>query len=136
MAQSEPKRPKQTGRSGVRGPGGPPPVGPPNPARYGGRTVTPGRARFEDASRPWLLRLRRMPTWLVIIAMGLFLFAGLVLTGPLAWLGGLFLLVTAAFLGWLLALSWPVLTTSSRVLRVVVVGMVVGIAVLKFLGRM
>lgn len=67
--------------------------------------------------------------------MAVLLFFGLIQTGGLAWLGALFLLIVAAFLGWLLALAWPVLPTSSRMTRLIVVAAVVGIAILKLMGR-
>jgi hypothetical protein len=81
------------------------------------------------------MRLLALPRWLIVVLMGTFLFLGLIQTGNLAWLGGIFLLIVGGFLGWLLALSWPVLTTGRRLTRVIVVAAVLGIAVLKFLGR-
>jgi hypothetical protein len=76
-----------------------------------------------------------VPRWLVVIALALALFFGLIQSGSLSWLGGLLLLLVALFLGWLLALAWPVLGGGSKLLRVVVVTAVVGIAILKFAGR-
>jgi hypothetical protein len=76
-----------------------------------------------------------VPRWLVVIALALALFFGLIQSGSLSWLGGLLLLLVALFLGWLLALAWPVLGGGSKLLRVVVVTAVVGIAILKFVGR-
>ena len=81
------------------------------------------------------MALQRVPRWLLVVLPALLLFAGLVMPAPLAWLGGILLLLVAAFLGWLLLLSWPALTQGSRTVRVITVAAVVGIAVLKFLGR-
>jgi hypothetical protein len=51
-----------------------------------------------------------------------------------AW-SGLFFTVVALFVAWLLALSWPLLTPSSRALRVVVVAIVVFAAIWRFTGH-
>ena len=126
---------------GVRGPGGPPP-----PPAKGGRQSPSGpprssasgsaaRMAFEDRSRPLLRWMHALPRWIIVIAPAVLLFLGLVLTGPVAWVGGLLLLLVAAFLGWLTALSWPAITLGSRALRVLVVLALVGVAAFKFLGR-
>ena len=126
--------------SGVRGPGGPPPAGASNAAR--GRQPggpTPGRSdrrrAFEERSYPLLRRLSAAPRWLVVITPALLLFLGLVLTGPVAWLGGLLLLLVTALLAWLTALSWPAISPGSRLLRSIVVLALLGVAILKLLGR-
>ena len=62
-------------------------------------------------------------------------FLGLILTGPLAWVGGIALLLVWAFVAWLTALSWPALTPGSRLFRLVVVLALAGVVVLKFMGR-
>ncbi len=119
---------------GVRGPSGPA-----APSPTSGRPSSPrpavSRSKLERRSLPLLLALQRFPRWLIVILMALCLFLGLIQTGGLAWLGGILMLVVAAFLGWLLVLSWPVITPSSRVIRSIVVAAVVGLAILKFLGR-
>lgn len=125
------KRPKKGQLPpGVKGPAPQPnnqrPTNPP--------TGTP-RSNLERASIPILARLLSVPRWLIVVAMGTFLFLGLIQTGGLSWLGGIFLLIVGGFLGWLLLLSWPVLSTGRRISRIVVVAAVLGIAVLKFLGR-
>lgn len=126
----------------VRGPGGPPPPPRPGakpsgakPSASAARAGQPSRARLEQVSYPILVAMQRVPRWLVVVLMALCLFLGLIQTGSLAWLGGILLLLVAAFLGWLVALSWPVISPGSRALRVLVVVAVAGIAVLKFLGR-
>jgi len=63
------------------------------------------------------------------------LVGGLILTGPLAWVGGIALLVVWAFVAWLTALSWPALSPGSKLLRLLVVVALFGVVVLKFLGR-
>ena len=118
---------------GVKGPA-PQPSRSANPRRDSTPAGTP-RGNLERASIPILARLMSVPRWLIVVAMGTFLFLGLIQTGDLSWLGGIFLLVVGGFLGWLLALSWPVLTPGRRLTRIVVVAAVLGIAALKFLGR-
>ena len=48
-------------------------------------------------------------------------------------LGGVLLLVLAAFLAWLAVLGWPSLTPMGRLLRLVVVGIVVYVAFTKLI---
>jgi hypothetical protein len=63
------------------------------------------------------------------------LFLGLIQTGDLAWLGGIFLAIVTVFLGWLFVLAWPVLPVQARFIRAVVVLAAGGISILKFTGR-
>lgn len=121
---------------GVRGPGGPPPASQPARAGQPSRAASSDpRKALERFSYPLLLAMQRVPRWLVVILMATCLFLGLIQSGSLAWLGGILLLLVALFLGWLVTLSWPVISPGSRILRVVVVAAIVGIAILKFLGR-
>jgi hypothetical protein len=138
---------------GVRGPGGPPPppkMEPKTGPKTGKATPAPTRSalgpmprkpasalrrKFEDRSLPLVQRLSRMPKFLIIVTPGMLLFFGLALTGSLAWLGGILLLFVAAILAWLTALSWPVVGMGSKFMRVVVILVVFGFAVLKFRGR-
>lgn len=125
---------------GVRGPGGPPsaakPTQPERP-RIGAPSASPSNARrsFEEFSRPIIERIYAVPRWIVVIAPAVLLFLGLILSGPLAWLGALMLLIVTILLAWLTALSWPAITPGSRILRVIVVIAIAGVTVLKFLGR-
>lgn len=123
--------------SGVRGPGGPPGARGPRQPRQTDTNPTASRARlrFEQASYPGLRALHGAPRWLMVVLPAAVLFGGLVTTGPWRWLGAALLLVVAAFLCWLLALSWPVLSTGSRLTRLLTVVAVAGLAVLKALGR-
>lgn len=93
------------------------------------------RRRLERVSTPLLIRLHTVPRWLLGVVLGLLLLAGLGFTGPLSWLGGVCILLIVAFVAWLSALAWPVLTGGSRVARVIVVAAILGIGVLKFTGR-
>ena len=121
---------------GVRGPGGPQPTtGGGRSPLYGRPGASPRRVRFEEASYPLLRRLHSWPRWLIVVIPAVLLLVGLVLTGPLAWVGGIALLIVWAFIAWLTALSWPALTQGSRLFRLLVVLALLGVVVLKFLGR-
>ena len=130
------KRPKKGQLPpGVKGPRQQPQPTQPSAKQPANSQAGSPRGNLERASVPILMRLLALPRWLIVVLMGAFLFLGLIQTGSLAWLGGIFLLIVGGFLGWLLALSWPVLTPGRRLTRIVVVAAVLGIAVLKFLGR-
>ncbi len=91
------------------------------------------RERFEDFSRPILVRMQALPGFLIPVTLGILLFFGLSLKA--AWSGGL-LVVIALFLFWLTAVSWPRITTGSRILRIVVDVAVLVLGVLKLAGRL
>jgi hypothetical protein len=93
--------------------------------------ATGGRARLEAASFAPLAALHRLPRWLLPVVLAAMLVAGLVLPAPFAVL----LLVVAAFLGWLLALSWPLIDGRGRLLRALAVLALVVIAVLRLTGH-
>jgi len=144
MASSKGDEPRKKGSmpSGVRGPGGPPPVGAsgrgsqPRPNLPSGASApSPARQRFEEMSYGPLRTLHAMPRWIIVIAPAILLFGGLILTGPLSWLGGILLLLVWAFIAWLTALSWPALSPGSRAFRALVVFALLGIVIWKFLGR-
>ena len=144
MASSTGDKPRKKGStpSGVRGPGGPPSA-PRTSAAKSARPVpappsgyaTGLRAKFEQASYPLLTRMHAMPRWLIVVLPAILLFVGLILTGPLAWVGGILLLVLWVFVAWLTALSWPVLSIGQRIFRTLVVLAMLGLVVLKLLGR-
>ena len=101
-------------------------------------TPPPGgfRPALERFSAPLLIKLHAMPRWLVPILLAVFLFFGLIASGPWALLGAVFLGIDALFVAWLSALAWPVLTPGSRLARVVVVVVLVGLTILKATGNM
>ena len=128
---------------GVRGPGGPPAPSASSASSRGSQRPQPGtrpvssarRRAFEERSYPLVRKLNALPRWLVVIAPALLLFGGLIMTGSLAWLGALLLALVTLILAWLTALSWPVISPGSRLLRGGVVLALGGMAVLKALGR-
>ncbi len=72
------------------------------------------REAFERRSRPLLARVLTLPRWLLFGSTLLLLAIGVLVPG---YPGALAFLVMAAYLAWLAALSWPVATTGTRVLR-------------------
>jgi hypothetical protein len=129
------KRPKKGQLPpGVKGPS-PQPGGSTSNQRSGNSPGGNPRGNIERASIPILVKLHALPRWLLVILIASSLLLGLALTGPLAPLGAIFLLIVATFLGWLLMLSWPVLRPGRRMIRLVLVLAVLGLAVLKALGR-
>lgn len=89
------------------------------------------RTRVNRRSYALLRRLHAMPRWTVPVATVLLVFAGLY-ASPV--LGGLCLLVVAVFLTWLAYLAWPQLGRSARLVRLLVLGMLTGVAVARLLG--
>ena len=98
-------------------------------------TNSPGRPERTSAlhrmSAPLLLRLHAMPRWVVPILLAVLLVTGFALEG---WAGALPLAVVGIFLGWLLALSWPLIRPTSRLIRLVVVAAVLATAWLEVAG--
>ncbi len=79
-----------------------------------------------------LLRMSALPAFVIPATMGVLLFLGLALSADWA---GILLIVIAVFLSWLTAVSWPVISTGSRVMRVAVDVGVLILGVLKLVGR-
>ncbi|GAA3694915.1 hypothetical protein GCM10022204_08350 [Microlunatus aurantiacus] len=90
---------------------------------------TGNRKQVEDTSRPLLVRLSSMPRLvvpfgtLVLVALGLF--APLPIALPA-------LALVFFFFAWIAYLSWPVVPTGGKVLRGVMLGLVLAMAVSRF----
>jgi hypothetical protein len=85
--------------------------------------ASPARSSLERASARPLVLLHQLPVWAVPLVLTGLLVTGLAVPG---WLGAVALVLVAAFLGWLAALSWPRLGPGTRLLRVAaVVGLLV-----------
>jgi hypothetical protein len=76
------------------------------------------RSSLERSSARPLVLLHQLPVWLVPLVLAGLLVTGLAVPG---WLGTVALVLVAAFLGWLAALSWPRLGPGPRLLRVAAV---------------
>jgi hypothetical protein len=93
--------------------------------------VSPFRARVARASYPYIARLHEMPRWtlpgvsLVLVLIGAF-------APPVAAVPTL--IVLAVLLAWLGYLSWPAVSTTSRLLRVFAVLVIVFFAISRLLG--
>lgn len=90
-----------------------------------------GRVRGGRRSYAVLKRLHAMPRWAVPLATAVLVFVGLY-AGPT--IGGLCLLAVAGFLGWLAYLGWPQLSGGARVLRMLVLGVLGGVALARLSG--
>ena len=119
-------------RPGVRGPRGPQESTPKAPPARAPQELTP----LQRISLPLLMRLTRLPKWLIVVVLSVLLVLGLVQTGSLAWLGAVILGLLTIFFLWLLVLSWPAIPPSGRLLRGIVVVALAGVAVLKAMGRL
>lgn len=93
--------------------------------------ATGWRRSLEKASARPLVTLSALPRLVVPLLLGVVLVLGLALHSRWA---GLLLLVPAVFLTWLLLLSWPVISTSGKVLRILAVVAVTAAAVLRLAG--
>jgi hypothetical protein len=80
-----------------------------------------------SSARP-LVWLHQQPVWLPPLVVALLLVVGLAVPG---WLGAAALVLVAAFLGWLAALSWPQTSTGGRLLRLAAVAGVLVVAVIQ-----
>jgi hypothetical protein len=102
------------------------------PLPQGDSLYTPGatgtRRRIEQASARPLVLLHQLPVWLPPILVAVLLVVGLAVPGPV---GAIALLLVAAFLSWLAALSWPQTKGSGRLVRAVAVACVVAGAIIQ-----
>ena len=70
--------------------------------------------------------LRALPRWLPPVVIAALFIGGLAVRG---WGGAAMLLAVTVFLAWLAALSWPAIQPPTRVLRVLSVVVLLGLAV-------
>jgi hypothetical protein len=104
------------------------------PLPPGSTLYTPGasdarRALERSSARPLLL-LHQLPAWLIPVVLTALLVAGFAVPGPI---GAVALVLVAAFLGWLAAVSWPRLAPGGRLLRAAAVACVLAVAVIQAL---
>ncbi len=108
----------------------PRPLGP-QPHKVPATAKSPARLRLERVSIKPLTVLNRLPRFILPLLLGIFLLAGLLI--PSQW-AGLFLLLVGVALAWLVALSWPAIVTSAKIVRVVVIAIVLFAAVWRLAG--
>ena len=84
------------------------------------------RASIERASLPLIARISALPRAVPLLLLLALLIAGLVIAGPV---GFALMGLVAAFVGWILYLSWPRLTGTERIMRSAVVLLAVAIAI-------
>jgi len=84
------------------------------------------RVRVEILSTPLLMKISTWPKAIVPILILGFLLVGLFVPGTI---GGFFILLVGLFIGWLLYLSWPLLSRNARLLRLAVVALIIGSAI-------
>jgi hypothetical protein len=94
----------------------------------------PGRLRLkvEQVSAPVLVRLSTLPRAVPFVVMLALIVAGLWVQGIV---GFALILVGVLFLGWLLYLGWPALRPPERLMRMSVVVLGSGLAVIQLFPR-
>ncbi|MGI8680027.1 MAG: DUF6703 family protein [Jatrophihabitans sp.] len=95
---------------------------------YAGPVALGFRSRVEHASYPLMERLNALPRAVSFLALLAVLAVGLVAPRPF---GGLAFLLVAAFVGWLLLLTWPRLTMPERMMRLAVLVLTFAVAIVR-----
>jgi len=86
------------------------------------------RSRVEHASYPWVQRLNTVPRPAALAVLVVLLAVGVL--APRPW-GGIAFLLVAAFIGWLLFLTWQRLTLPERLMRTAVLVLTLAVAVVR-----
>ncbi|KJK08717.1 hypothetical protein UB45_21775 [Terrabacter sp. 28] len=86
------------------------------------------RSRVEHASAPWVERMNAVPRPVAIGVLVALLAVGVLAPRPWA---GIAFLVVAAFVGWLLFLTWQRLALPERLMRTAVLVLAVAVAVVR-----
>lgn len=89
------------------------------------------RKAISEASAPVLLRIHTFPKFLVPALIAGLMVLALFLTGVAA---GICLSIVAIFIGWLMYLSWPLLDARSRIVRLLVLGILIAATAVKFVS--
>ncbi len=96
-----------------------------------GLVSLPFRSKVEHASAPFIERLNALPrvaAFLIVLAL---MAAGTFVPK----VGFLFTLVVAAFLGWLVFLTWPRLVGVEKLMRIAVLALVGAVAIMQAFPR-
>jgi Family of unknown function (DUF6703) len=83
---------------------------------------------MERSSAKPLVWLHQQPAWFPPVILAVLLIVGLAVPG---WLGAAALVLVAAFLGWLAALTWPRLAQGGRLLRLAAIAAVLVVAIIQ-----
>lgn len=90
---------------------------------------SPLRRQVESRTRPLLIRLHRLPRPLIPLATVVAIAVGMLAPLRVALVA---LALVFCFVGWIAYVSWPVVPTSGRLIRVLMLGLVVVLAVTRF----
>ncbi|HZX99425.1 MAG TPA: DUF6703 family protein [Dermatophilaceae bacterium] len=86
------------------------------------------RSRINDASLPLMTRLSQLPKLVPFAILLTMLVAGVLIGGPL---GFVLMALAAIFVAWVLYLSWPILSSSERLMRSAVLLLAAAMAVVR-----
>ena len=86
------------------------------------------RSRINDASLPLMTRLSQLPKLVPFVILLTMLVAGVLIGGPL---GFVLMALAAIFVAWVLYLSWPILSSSERLMRSAVLLLAAAMAVVR-----
>lgn len=87
--------------------------------------ASPARQAAERRSAKPLLYLHQLPAWVPPVVLAVLFIGGLAARGAL---GAVLLLAVAAVLGWLASISWPRLSQTGKLGRMLIVVMMIGLA--------
>jgi len=90
------------------------------------------RSRIDRASLPLITKLSQMPRLVPFLLLLTLLIGGFLISGTL---GFILMALAAAFVGWVLYLSWPRLSGSERIMRLSVLLLAVAMAVVQLFPR-
>ena len=90
------------------------------------------RRRIDQASLPLMTALSRVPRLVPFLILLALLVGGVIIGGPA---GFVLMSLAAAFVAWVLYLSWPRLTGSERIMRLAVLLLAVAMAVVQLFPR-
>jgi energy-coupling factor transporter transmembrane protein EcfT len=90
------------------------------------------RNRIDHASLPLMTKLTELPRLVPFLLLLALLILGVVISGPV---GFVLMAVAAAFVGWVLYLSWPRLSGSERIMRFAVLLLAIALAVVQLFPR-
>jgi len=86
------------------------------------------RSRINDASLPLMTKLSQLPKLVPFAILLTMLVAGVLIGGPL---GFVLMALAAIFVAWVLYLSWPILSSSERLMRSAVLLLAAAMAVVR-----